>query len=225
MEPAGIGTVSGLTYWTLGRNGCRGFIGPVPPPLWMRSYVGRGLYAGAQRKCNLEPPTRMTQVANQRLWAPWRLPWIKSGKTDECIFCTKPTAGDDETSLIPYRGERCFVMLNAFPYNSGHVMAAPYEHTAGLQELEEPTASELMSVTQRSLRALERAYGPEGYNVGINLGRVAGAGMADHVHVHVVPRWTGDTSFMPVIADTDVLPERLEDTYRVLREAFAQLPA
>ena len=168
---------------------------------------------------------RMTRVTNQRLSAPWRLPWIKGEKSDECIFCTKPAARDDETSLIPYRGERCFVMLNAFPYNSGHLMVAPYEHTAGLQELEETTASELMALTQRSLRALDRAYRPDGYNVGVNLGTIAGAGMADHVHVHAVPRWAGDTNFMSAIGDTRVLPELLEDTYRAVREAFAQLPA
>jgi ATP adenylyltransferase len=158
-------------------------------------------------------------MATQRLWAPWRLQYIKSDKTGECIFCTKP-ALDDETGLIPYRGERCFVILNAFPYNNGHLMVAPYEHTAGLQDLEPATANELMSLMQRSLRALDRAYRPDGYNAGLNLGTIAGAGMADHVHMHVVPRWEGDTNFMPVIADTRVMPERLADSYRTLRDAF-----
>jgi ATP adenylyltransferase len=166
---------------------------------------------------------RMAKVANQRLWAPWRLQWIKGEKPAGCIFCTKPSAGDDETSLIPHRGERCFVMLNAFPYNNGHVMVAPHEHTSGLQELDEPTASELMTLTQLSLRALERAYEPDGYNVGVNLGRVAGAGIVDHVHVHVVPRWNGDVNFMTVTSDTRVLSERLEDSYRALSDAFVAL--
>jgi ATP adenylyltransferase len=160
-------------------------------------------------------------MANQRLWAPWRLEYIKSDKTGECIFCTRPASDDDESSLIPHRGERCFVMLNAFPYTNGHLMVAPYEHTARLQDLDEETASELMSLTQRSLRALDNAYHPDGYNVGVNLGTIAGAGMADHVHLHVVPRWAGDTNFMPVVADTRVMPERLEDSYRTVRDAFS----
>ena len=159
-------------------------------------------------------------MATQRLWAPWRLEYIKGGKTGECIFCTKPAA-DDETSLIPYRGEHCFVILNAFPYNNGHLMIAPYEHTASLQDLDPETANELMSLMQRSLRALDRAYRPDGYNAGLNLGTIAGAGMADHVHMHVVPRWEGDTNFMPVIADTRVIPERLADSYRTVRDAFS----
>jgi ATP adenylyltransferase len=159
-------------------------------------------------------------MANQRLWAPWRLEYIKSDKTGECIFCTRPASNDDESSLIPYRGERCFVMLNAFPYTNGHLMIAPYDHIASLQDLDEETASELMSLTQRSLRTLDHAYHPDGYNVGLNLGAIAGAGMAEHVHVHVVPRWTGDTNFMPVVADTRVMPERLEDSYRTVRDAF-----
>ena len=172
-------------------------------------------------------------MANQRLWAPWRLEYIKaargrareqaSGGPDECIFCSKPELGDDARALIPYRGERCFVMLNAFPYTNGHLMIAPYEHTAALEALDESTSLELMTLTQRSLRALDSAYGPDGYNLGINLGAVAGAGVADHVHLHVVPRWTGDTNFMPVIADTRVLPQALEDSYAAVRDAFALL--
>jgi len=164
-------------------------------------------------------------MANQRLWAPWRLEYIKSDKTGECIFCSKPALGDDEAALIPHRGERCFVMLNAFPYTNGHVMVAPYEHTADLITLDDETSLELMTLTQLSLRALASAYGPEGYNVGINLGRIAGAGVADHVHIHVVPRWGGDTNFMPVVAGTRVMPQTLEQSYAALRAAFAALQA
>src|SRR5437763_10177889 len=131
-------------------------------------------------------------MAGQRLWAPWRLEYIKRGNSDECVFCSKPAAGDDEAALIPHRGERCFVILNAFPYANGHLMIAPYEHTAELYALDEETTLELMTLTQLSLRALQSAYGPEGFNIGINVGRIAGAGMADHVHQHVVPRWAGD---------------------------------
>ncbi len=168
-------------------------------------------------------------MANQRLWAPWRLEYIKAARgqassaQDECIFCSKPKLGDDAEALIPYRGERCFVMLNAFPYNNGHLMIAPYEHTGELEALDEPTALELMTLTQRSLRALNRAYEPDGFNLGINLGTIAGAGFADHVHMHVVPRWAGDTNFMPVIADTRVLPQALADGYAAVRDAFAAL--
>ena len=170
-------------------------------------------------------------MANQRLWAPWRLEYLKkaargqargrvSGGTGECIFCSKPGLGDDAKALIPYRGERCFVMLNAFPYTSGPLMIAPYEHTAELETLDDQTSLELMTLAQRSLRALGSAYAPDGYNLGVNLGAVAGAGFADHVHLHVVPRWAGDTNFMPVLADVKVLPEHLEETRRKLRDAW-----
>jgi ATP adenylyltransferase len=172
-------------------------------------------------------------LANQRLWAPWRLEYIKaardqargrvSGGPAECIFCSKPKLGDDAKSLIPQRGERCFVMLNAFPYTNGHLMIAPYEHTAELEALDEQTSLELMTLTQRSLRALTEAYDPDGFNLGMNLGTIAGAGFADHVHMHVVPRWAGDTNFMPVVADTRVLPQSLDESYVAIRDAFAAL--
>jgi ATP adenylyltransferase len=165
---------------------------------------------------------RMPPLADQRLWAPWRLEYITGEKSDECIFCAKPRL-DDEAALIVRRGDRCFVMLNAFPYTSGHVMVAPYGHGADLTDLDEATSLELVSLTQEALRAIEDAYGPAGYNVGANLGTVAGAGVADHVHLHVVPRWEGDTNFMPVIGDVRVLPESLDDTRRKLKAAFARL--
>jgi ATP adenylyltransferase len=161
-------------------------------------------------------------LAAERLWAPWRLQYIRGEKSDECIFCTKP-ALDDEAALIVHRGDRCFVMLNAYPYTSGHVMVAPYEHIADLTALDEPTALELMTLSQESLRAIGAAYGPEGFNLGANLGTVAGAGIAEHLHVHVVPRWEGDTNFMSVVGEVRVLPESLEDTWRNLKEAFAAL--
>jgi ATP adenylyltransferase len=156
----------------------------------------------------------------ERLWAPWRLEYITGEKSDECIFCAQP-ALDDDAALIVHRGERCFVMLNAFPYASGHVMVAPYEHTADLAGLDEATSLELMSLTQDSLRAIRTTYRPDGFNVGANLGTVAGAGVADHVHMHAVPRWEGDTNFMPVLGEVRVLPESLQDTHRKLKEAFA----
>jgi ATP adenylyltransferase len=165
----------------------------------------------------------MATERSERLWAPWRLEYIKSGGTGECIFCTKPALGDDEKALIPHRGERCFVILNAFPYNNGHLMVAPYEHVGELERLDDDTLLELMTLTRSSMRALAGAYGPEGFNVGLNQGRIAGAGMADHVHIHVVPRWGGDTNYMPVLAGTRVLPQSLEASYQALRDSFTNL--
>jgi ATP adenylyltransferase len=161
-------------------------------------------------------------LSAERLWAPWRLQYIKGEKSDECIFCSKP-ALDDESALIVRRGDRCFVMLNAFPYTSGHVMVAPYDHEADLAALDEEIALELMRLTQESIKAIRAAYRPEGFNVGANLGTVAGAGVADHLHFHVVPRWEGDTNFMSVVGEVRVLPESLEDTQRTLKDAFATL--
>ena len=152
-------------------------------------------------------------MAEQRLWAPWRLEYIKGAKPDECIFCSAATSEDDARSYVVVRAEHCFVMLNAFPYNNGHVMVSPYEHVGSIEGLADPVVLELMNLTQRSLGALREAYSPEGFNIGVNEGKVAGAGVEDHTHLHVVPRWGGDTNFMPVIGDTRVLPESLDDSY------------
>jgi ATP adenylyltransferase len=159
-------------------------------------------------------------VAEQRLWAPWRLDYIKGPKPDECIFCAKPAADDDRASLILARGRHCFVMLNAYPYNNGHLMVSPYEHVATLEQLDDPTLLELIHLTRRSLAATREAYSPEGFNIGVNQGKIAGAGMEEHVHQHVVPRWGGDTNFMPVIGGTRVLPQSLEDSWARLSELF-----
>ena len=164
-------------------------------------------------------------MANHRLWAPWRLQYLKGEKSSDCIFCSKPALGDDEAALIVHRGSSCYVILNAFPYTSGHLMVAPYDHVGDLRDLPAETAGELLSLAQRSLGAIERVYRPEGFNLGANLGEVAGAGFAEHVHMHVVPRWKGDTNFMPVVGDTSVMPEALPDSWRRLREAFGEAPA
>jgi len=163
-------------------------------------------------------------VANQRIWAPWRLAYVKDASKDieeECIFCAKPAAADDEANLIVHRGQHCFVILNLFPYTNGHLMVAPYEHTGRIQELPAATVAETMALAQRAMDGLERVYDPQGYNVGFNQGRAAGAGVEHHIHLHVVPRWGGDTNFMPVIADTKVMPQTLEQSYAALKEAFA----
>jgi ATP adenylyltransferase len=162
-------------------------------------------------------------VANFRIWAPWRLAYVKDASKDtedQCIFCAKPGAGDDRSNLIVHRGERCFVILNLFPYTNGHLMVAPYEHIAAIQELSPETIAEMMAFAQRAMARLEEVYQPHGYNLGINQGRVAGAGVEHHIHLHVVPRWGGDTNFMPVVADTRVMPQTLEQSYDALAGAF-----
>jgi ATP adenylyltransferase len=141
-------------------------------------------------------------------------------KESECVFCAALATGDDEGNLIVHRGERCFVILNKFPYTNGHLMVAPYEHVAELQRLDEETLAELMSLAQRGMNALEQSYAPHGYNVGFNQGRVAGAGVEHHIHMHVVPRWGGDTNFMPVLGDTRVMNQALHDSYETVKEAF-----
>ena len=160
-------------------------------------------------------------MAEQRLWAPWRLEYIKGPKDGECIFCSALDAGHDEERYIVQRGERCFVILNSFPYNNGHVMVAPYAHTPSIEDLGEPVVTEMMMLTQRSLKVLRDEYEPEGFNIGINQGRIAGAGVEEHAHLHVVPRWGADTNFMPVIGDTRVLPQVLSDSWKALSVRFS----
>lgn len=164
-------------------------------------------------------------MSEERLWAPWRLEYIRGPKPGECIFCARPAAGDDASSYIVRRGEHCFVMLNAYPYSNGHLMVAPYRHVSSITELDEPTLLELMTTARDALAALGAVYGPEGFNMGINQGKIAGAGFEDHVHLHVVPRWAGDTNFMPVIGSTRVLPQSLDDSYRELQAAFGSAAA
>jgi ATP adenylyltransferase len=162
-------------------------------------------------------------VANYRIWAPWRLEYVKDAakdNEDECIFCAEPAADDDEANLIVHRGQRCFVILNLFPYTNGHLMVAPYEHIGALQDLDAEMVAELMSLAQSAMRRLEQVYSPQGYNVGFNQGRIAGAGFESHIHMHVVPRWGGDTNFMPVLADTRVMPQTLQQSYEALRGGF-----
>jgi ATP adenylyltransferase len=153
-------------------------------------------------------------VSERPLWAPWRIEYITGPKGDQCIFC------EPDSAHVVERGERCFVLLNAFPYAPGHVMVAPIRHVAELTELGDEELLELMQLARRLVRALETAMTPDGFNVGLNLGKVAGAGIADHLHLHVVPRWQGDNNFMPVLADTHVIPQALEETRRVLVEAL-----
>ncbi|HEX6778845.1 MAG TPA: HIT domain-containing protein [Ktedonobacterales bacterium] len=160
----------------------------------------------------------------EHLWAPWRMAYINSGSEEQgCIFCTKPADGHDEEHYILYRSQRCFVMLNIFPYNNGHLMIVPFQHVPSIEGLDTATLTDLMATAQLCLRAFQLAMQPHGFNMGINQGKVAGAGIADHVHFHIVPRWNGDTNFMPVLADVKVMPDYLRNTYQQLRRALASL--
>jgi len=156
----------------------------------------------------------------KQLWAPWRLEYIESADEQEgCVFC-RARDGEDEAGLIVHRGERVFVMLNKYPYASGHLMVAPNRHEGEFGELTPDEAVEIHRLGAAGLAALAETMRPQGFNLGWNLGRIAGAGVIDHVHLHVVPRWAGDTNFMPVLADVKVLPEALEQTRLKLAEAW-----
>jgi ATP adenylyltransferase len=161
----------------------------------------------------------------QQLWAPWRMAYIGQPQEDGCIFCTKPARdpAEDAEQLILHRGAHCFIMMNLYPYNSGHLLIAPYAHLGSLEALPVETTAEMMRLAQRSEHALRESLHPEGFNLGINEGKVAGAGFADHVHLHIVPRWNGDTNFMPVLADVKVMPEFLEQTYAKIHAALMPL--
>ncbi|MHC1627209.1 MAG: HIT family protein [Candidatus Nezhaarchaeales archaeon] len=157
------------------------------------------------------------------LWAPWRMKYIESPKKETCIFCIGEDKEKDRKNLIVYRGSKSFIIMNRYPYNTGHVMIAPYKHVGDLTLLTDEELLDLMKNVNLSIRILREALKPEGFNIGINMGKVAGAGVEDHVHVHVVPRWLGDTNFMPVISQIKVMPELLETTYDKLREALSKL--
>jgi ATP adenylyltransferase len=158
----------------------------------------------------------------EQLWAPWRLEYVAAagGDSTECIFCAKQAAGDDDASLIVHRGGACFVLLNLYPYSNGHLMVAPYRHIARPAELDAAERAELWELMTAGIAALEQSMAPHGFNAGLNLGRVAGAGIEDHLHLHVVPRWNGDTNFMPVLADVKVMPEHLQRTLERVRAAW-----
>jgi ATP adenylyltransferase len=159
----------------------------------------------------------------ERLWSPWRLEYVTgTSRVSECIFC-EALAGTPSPSLIVFRGERAYVILNLFPYNNGHLMVVPNRHIGTLGHATVEELGELMLLTQRAEAALTEAYAPQGLNVGINLGKAAGAGVLDHLHVHVVPRWNGDTNFMTVVGEVRVLPEQLDETAARLRPIFDRL--
>lgn len=156
----------------------------------------------------------------EKLYSPWRLDYILSEKEKECIFCTKPQAGDDEGHLILKRGKCTYIIMNLYPYNNGHLMIVPFRHVARMQELTDEELCELGTMTRLCERVLTDVYHPDGLNAGMNLGEAAGAGVAGHLHIHVVPRWIGDTNFISTLGNTRVIPEKMEDAYKKLKKKF-----
>ena len=157
------------------------------------------------------------------LWAPWRLEYILGDKEKGCFFCKAAKSSEDEKHLVLWRGATCFCIMNRYPYNNGHLMVAPFRHRGKLETLRDAELQELMTLTRDAQRVLTSAMRPDGFNLGANLGKVAGAGVVGHFHFHIVPRWTGDTNFMPVIADTKVVPQALGDLFGTLQREFVDL--
>ena len=154
------------------------------------------------------------------IWAPWRIEYILGEKEKDCIFCVKPRQDSDKENLLLFRGKHNLIMMNLYPYNPGHLMVAPYKHTSDPVELADDELLEHIQLVNRCVTVLRKVMNPDGFNNGMNLGRVAGAGIEDHIHTHIVPRWNGDTNFMPVISDTRAVPEALAATYDKLIGEF-----
>jgi ATP adenylyltransferase len=154
------------------------------------------------------------------LYTPWRYEYMSSvdDRKEGCIFCEKVAEERDRENFIVHRGKRCFAILNLYPYSTGHLMIAPYEHTGSTENLDADTLTEMMTLSQRAMKAIRQAFGPEGFNLGVNISRVAGAGITDHVHMHVVPRWAGDSNFMPITAQTRVLPKTPDEVWLALKD-------
>jgi ATP adenylyltransferase len=168
------------------------------------------------------PPERGPDI----MWSPWRMAYIAAEKEHgfegpACVFCDLPARDDDERTYMLYRGARAFVIMNLYPYNNGHLMVVPYAHVDSVRLLDEATLTEIMTLIQRAQAVVEERMRPQGFNIGVNQGRAAGAGIADHVHMHLVPRWVGDTNFMPALGDVRVMPQHLDETYALLRPGFA----
>jgi len=157
----------------------------------------------------------------QRMWAPWRMGYIKAEKSIYCVLCAKAKEKRDRVNLILARGEFGFVMMNLYPYGSGHLMVSPYQHVDSLEALPDEVLHHLIDLTKQSIAVLKKTFKPEGINVGLNMGKAAGAGIDDHIHFHIVPRWGGDTNFMTVVSDIRVIPEDLYETYRQLKPHFS----
>lgn len=157
----------------------------------------------------------------ERIWAPWRMEYIKTASKEKgCLFCIKNKGENNRKNLVVYKGEYAFVIMNRFPYNSGHLMVAPLRHVADIENLREKEGLEFLRLISLSIKVLKKLFKPMGFNLGINLGRVAGAGVLGHIHIHIVPRWEGDTNFMPVLSNIKVIPEALDTTYEKIYRGF-----
>jgi len=156
----------------------------------------------------------------EHLWAPWRIQYVTRPKESGCILCQKSKENKDETNFILHRSQNNFIILNAFPYNPGHLMIAPYRHIANLQDLSDDEVTDHFNLVKKSLALLKEILNPDGFNIGLNIGKVAGAGIEEHLHTHIVPRWQGDVNFMPVLSNTRVISEELAATYKKLRVAI-----
>jgi len=157
----------------------------------------------------------------KQLWAPWRLAFVEqTSRTSGCVFCEKPALRQDRQSFILRRSRHAYVMMNIYPYNNGHLLIIPFRHLAAIEDLPAPVLLDMLQLAQRSLKALRKAYAPEGFNLGVNQGKVAGAGIEHHIHLHIVPRWSADTNFMPLLGETRVLPQHLMASYARLKATF-----
>lgn len=159
----------------------------------------------------------------EKMWAPWRMEYIRSIKQEGCIFCDKPGAEDDRDNLLLFRGKTCCILMNLFPYNNGHLMIAPYEHNHEMESLPVETLTEIMQLSQECIKILRKEFKAEGFNLGMNEGAIAGAGIAEHIHFHIVPRWAGDTNFMPVMGHAKVLVQGLQESYDTLKPYFDKI--
>ncbi len=157
----------------------------------------------------------------KHIWAPWRIKYIEIKEPEGCFLCDKPKQDNDAENYILHRGRLNFVILNSYPYNPGHLMVAPYRHVGNLEDLTVEERNDHYELVSRCVTVLKQVLDTQFFNIGMNLGRVSGAGVADHIHTHIVPRWNGDTNFMPVVADTKVLPEAMADTYKKLKAKFS----
>ncbi len=158
-----------------------------------------------------------------RLWAPWRMEYVQAPKTEGCIFCDKPQQENDRENLVLHRGRHSFVLMNLYPYNNGHIMIAPFKHCDTMHDLDQEVYSEIMFLAEKTMSILKKTMHPQGFNFGANIGEAAGAGIAEHIHFHIVPRWVGDTNVMPVIGHTKVIVQGLQETWDLLKPEYKLL--
>ena len=200
------------------RSRTEGLRAPRIPSIFFESVEnGTGTETAMVRKRSGMARRQTMAGALKRLWTPWRMAFIKTAHLEKgCFLCDLPKSKKDRDNLILKRGKKCYVILNKYPYNNGHLLVAPYRHIADIEKLSDAEALEMMRLTGASKLALDRTMHPHGYNVGVNLGRAAGAGVPGHVHLHVVPRWNGDTNFMPILGETKLMPLTLLESYDML---------